>query len=454
MAGCVLALLASTATARAAPPCPQDLRELPAERRTEGRLIDLRVTTSTVGSTGVRVLVPEGYDPTDRKTTYPMLLLLHGAYDANSPQADELGYRSWTVAGDAAAITQASKLIVVMPESGPDGGYVDWYAGGPGGRPLWETFHVCQLVPWIDRNFRTKHTRAARAVAGLSMGGYGAMHYAARHPDVFVAAASWSGALDTNSPVIQPTIETGGSSRNAPPGAIFGLRALQEVRWRGHNPADLASNLRGLDLTIRTGNGLPGGPGDPPLDPVEAEVRAESLSMHKRLVAQQIVHEWDDYGPGAHRWPYWQDGLRQLVRDLGRLFGAPPLRPPSPFRYRSIDPRYEVYGWTVALDRPALEFSELRDASPAGFALRGSGRASVATPPLWKPGQRVRASVRSAAGSTRATLTAAADCRLRVAVALGRANRYQQYTVQARAAGTAVYTTRVAFGGTPGGCLK
>ena len=82
------------------------------------------------------------------------------------------------------------------------------------------------------------------------MGGFGAISYAARHPDRFTAAASFSGAVDTNDPA---DIAITGDEP-------FGPRATQEVRWRGHNPWDLAANLRGLSLTVRTGNGLPGGP--------------------------------------------------------------------------------------------------------------------------------------------------------------------------------------------------
>jgi S-formylglutathione hydrolase FrmB len=52
-----------------------------------------------------------------------------------------------------------------------------------------------ELVPWIDATYRTIAARRGRAIAGVSMGGYGALSYAARHPDTFAAAASFSGAL-------------------------------------------------------------------------------------------------------------------------------------------------------------------------------------------------------------------------------------------------------------------
>ncbi len=60
----------------------------------------------------------------------------------------------------------------------------------------WETFHIGQLVPWIDANLRTRRSRGGRAIAGLSQGGFCSMSYASRHPDLFGTALSYSGAPD------------------------------------------------------------------------------------------------------------------------------------------------------------------------------------------------------------------------------------------------------------------
>ena len=55
--------------------------------------------------------------------------------------------------------------------------------------PKLETFTIEQLIPWVDGHYRAAARRRGRAVAGLSMGGFGAMSYAARHPDLFASAA-------------------------------------------------------------------------------------------------------------------------------------------------------------------------------------------------------------------------------------------------------------------------
>src|SRR3954467_9190274 len=101
---------------------------------------------------------------------------------------------------------------------------------------------------------------------------------------MFFCASAFSGAVDTNSPAVQPVTQASGLADGShSPGAIFGTRAQDEVRWRGHNPWDLAPNLEGMKLTVRTGNGQPGGPGGDSGDPVEAEVHTESVNMHNRL---------------------------------------------------------------------------------------------------------------------------------------------------------------------------
>ncbi len=279
------------------------------------------------------------------------------------------------------------------------------------------------------------------------MGGGGAMSYAARHPDLFVSASSFSGAVDTNSPPIQGVAAAGGLSDGShSPGAIFGLRATDEIRWHAHNPTDLASNLDGLSLTLRTGNGSPGGPGGDTGDPIEAEVHTESVNMHNRLVQLGLPHVWDDYGAGGHAWYYWQRDLRETLPDIMNTFAHPPAAP-SPFDFRAVEPSYSVYGWRVRIDRPALEFSELRDASARGFKLLGSGTAKVRTARYYKAGSLVRALIRTGNGTKALKLKASAQGRITVAVPIGPGNPDQQYSPAAAATGTSVYTAKVTLRG-------
>jgi S-formylglutathione hydrolase FrmB len=406
-----LSFTATSSTALAADPL-----RLMSVMRLDPRLEQLAFRTPALaGVTDVRILLPAGYDSHPRRR-YPVLYLLHGAID---------NYSSWTVKGDAEQLTARYPLIVVMPDSGPTGGYTNWYNGGADGRPEWETFHINELIPWIDGHLRTRAIRTERAIAGLSMGGFGAMSYAARHPDLFAAAASFSGAVDTNNPLdIAVTAAT-----------IFGPRATEQVIRRAHNPLDLAGNLRGLSLTIRTGNGRPGGPYGPSAgtDIVEFAVHQMSVGFHARLVALRIPSIWDDYGPGGHLWPYWQRDLRQTLPTFMTVFAHPKL-PPASFSYTAVEPRFAVYGWSVALRRPALEFSRLRVDGRRRFSLTGSGRASITTAPLYRAKRDVLAVVRDAAGTHRRRLRTDRRGRLRVSLDLGPGNRYQEFTARADSA--------------------
>ena len=64
--------------------------------------------------------------------------------------------------------------------------------------PAWETFHINELVPWVDATFATQPIPGGRAIAGLSSGGAGSAKYAAAHPGLFGFAGMFSGALDTD----------------------------------------------------------------------------------------------------------------------------------------------------------------------------------------------------------------------------------------------------------------
>ena len=272
------------------------------------RLTQYTATSDALGrSTNVRVLLPEGYAAAPQRR-YPVLLLLHGCCD---------DYRSWVDKGRAEQLTAPYPLIVVMPDGGANGWYSDPFNAGAFGPPRYESFAFGELLPWVDATFRTIAAREGRAVAGLSMGGFGALKYAARHPDMFVAASSFSGVTDA------PAFAQNGYA-NLIPNAVWGPRTTELARWREHNPLDLAANLRGLELLeLRTGNGEHG-----PLDSrtgrdnLEYEVWRENGALHAKLDELGIAHVYDDYGPGVHDWPYWARDLERTLRNLTAVFGA------------------------------------------------------------------------------------------------------------------------------------
>ena len=132
----------------------------------------------------------------------------------------------------------------------------------------------------------------------------------------------FSGAVDTNTIPVQALVETSGMQEGHEAGAIFGHRATDEVRWRGHNTWDLAENLEGLFLQLDTGNGSPGGPAGDTGDPIETGCWEMMTNLHDRLVELGYDHIWNYYGAGGHNWWYWQHDLRSCFHGL--LPGATP----------------------------------------------------------------------------------------------------------------------------------
>jgi hypothetical protein len=261
------------------------------------------------------------------------------------------------------------------------------------------------------------------------MGGGGAVSYASRHPDLFSAVGSFSGAVDTNNVFVQPLTANAGTMSGHPEWSVYGDRVQQEVRWRGHNGWDLAQNLSSTPLIqVDTGDGSGGGPGGDTGDPVEADVYQQSVAFHRKLDELGIPHIWNYYGAGGHAWYYWNRDLSQLLPRLMTLYDDQPAERKH-FDYTAIEPAYDVFGWHVAFERPALEFTTMRNAGSDGFTLSGSGKALVTTARYWEAGTALNVLV----GATRQTMAADDKGRLTLPLTLGPANPEQQYTPQAKA---------------------
>jgi S-formylglutathione hydrolase FrmB len=270
-------------------------------QRLDDRLVELTVHSPAVGrDVGVRLLLPSAYDHAPHRR-WPTLYLLHGCCDGDH------GYRSWTDNTDVEELSAHANVLVVMPEAGPAGFYSNWLDG-----PGWETFHLTELRRIVEREYRSG---SHRAVAGLSMGGFGALSYAARHPGFFRAAASFSGVVHTT---YQGPRSTGlvlgivGAYGNDPL-ALWGDPAADAGVWAAHNPYDLARRLRGVEVYLSAGNGEPG-PLDPPgaaHDGLEELLGEQSLALANRLLDTGVRVTTDFYGPGRHTWPYWERALHR-----------------------------------------------------------------------------------------------------------------------------------------------
>jgi S-formylglutathione hydrolase FrmB len=261
------------------------------------------------------VLLPDGYATSHR--SYPTLYWLHGA-SGNQDSA----YTDPITPHFMENLTAGQPVLVVIPEGGWVGMYSDW--GAPGHE--WETFHV-RLVQHIDATYRTRTGRRQRAVAGFSMGGMGAIAYAARHPQLFGVAASFSGLLDTSrrSPSMKAFLTAAGpilvpacAGRTEAFGP-WGDPATEQAEWERHNPTALVDRLRGTSIYVSTGNGRPCDAEDAqvlareaptnPLRAMEPAVFDANETFHHAMVSAGVPHTYDAYGCGIHNWRYWEREL-------------------------------------------------------------------------------------------------------------------------------------------------
>jgi S-formylglutathione hydrolase FrmB len=309
-AAVLLLSLVALLTAASAAPAAEHRARIVDQRAVAPRTVDLQVASPALDATvPVRLLLPQGFAERPRKR-WPVLLLLHGCCS---------DYTAWTANTDVEGLAAGEDVLVVMPSGGAYGWYSNWLRG-----PQWQRFHLRELRRLLEREFQAG---PRRAVAGLSMGGHGAMKYAARRPRLFRAAASYSGVTATRVPEGFPAalLQTAPAFGVEDPLALWGDPQAQREVWDRNDPIELAARLRRQRyLYVSSGDGSPG-PLDPPgtaPDRLEAAIGLQNEAFVARLRELRIRHTAELYGPGTHTWPYWERALQRSLPGLLRAIGA------------------------------------------------------------------------------------------------------------------------------------
>ncbi|GHH54066.1 alpha/beta hydrolase [Lentzea cavernae] len=245
------------------------------------------------GRHAVVVTLPEDYGRTSDR--HPVQYYLHGHPDRPDSQWNQRVVEK---------ATAGTGLITVQPNGSGRGWYSNWVNPGAAGPQNWETFHLEQVIPFVDANLRTKASRADRAIVGHSMGGFGAFHYAEHRPDLFSHVGSFSGGLDLRNSEVRAAITTtlvnpasGTPTVNAD--AVFGSPFWPfDGVWNAQSPAHNVGRLRGMGVALYTGNG-----GDLTVNPVQAvlenRARETALVTAANLRAEGIGFHFSDYGDGS-----------------------------------------------------------------------------------------------------------------------------------------------------------
>jgi hypothetical protein len=209
---------------------------------------------------------------------FPVLYLLHGAYDGYTAWKDHAGNKLCDLA-------VAHGLIIVLPDGEPFG----WYADSPFlPKNQIETYFMDELIPHVEQNLPAN---GVRGVAGLSMGGHGAVVLALRH-NAFSSVSSMSGILDITRHKTNWKIPE-----------VFGPYDQNQAIWRQHSAYYLAQNhperLKDLPLLFT-------------VSLQDQPAYAENEDFHDLLSDLGVDHYYR-VSPGGHDWNYW---LRQLPKHV------------------------------------------------------------------------------------------------------------------------------------------
>ncbi|MGI4751441.1 MAG: alpha/beta hydrolase [Janthinobacterium lividum] len=224
---------------------------------------------------------------TVKNIRYPVIYLLHG-FSGN--------YSDWIKKDpELNRFADEDHVIIVCP----DGNFGSWYLDSPeNSQWKYETFLVTELVGWMDTHYATIANRTGRAITGLSMGGFGALHSAIDHTEVYGAAGSMSGGVD-----LRPFAKSFGIDM------ILGKYTEHPDRWEKNSIINMLSVLKPnvLALTLTCGH--------------EDFFHQINDELDAKLWEQKIPHDYA-VRPGSHTWEYWIDSLKYQMVFFSQFFNG------------------------------------------------------------------------------------------------------------------------------------
>ncbi|UTA69148.1 alpha/beta hydrolase family protein [Emticicia sp. 21SJ11W-3] len=231
------------------------------------------------------VVLPSSY--AGSKASYPVLYLLHGASahfsDWLNQTPDKMTVRN---------LADQYNMIIVMPE----GEIFGWYLDSPfDAASKFETYITKEVIQKIDATYRTVKSNKGRVITGLSMGGHGAMYLSTRHPDLFCAAGTMSGAMDMNWTKFKISADYAKSIKDRF-NKLLGTDNPEDEVYTKNSIINMVETIKknGMPIIIDCG--------------VDDFLIDTNRELHRRLLYANVPHDYTER-PGAHTWPYWQNSL-------------------------------------------------------------------------------------------------------------------------------------------------
>ncbi len=268
-----------------------------------GKVLEDEVIKSSILGKNVNytVYLPWDYDISQR--AYPVVYLLHGFTDDNTGwlQFGEIN----RYADKAIADGTIPPMIIIMPNADSS-----WYVNSYDGKENYEDFFIKEFMPYVEKKFRIKAEKRYRGVAGLSMGGYGTLIYALKHPDLFAAAAPLSAGVFADDEVTSMPDDNYANvlarvfGRN-----LKGNERLNNV-WKENSVLDIVARESTEDLS-RVRYWIDCGDDD--------FLTKGNCLLHIALTEKHVPHEFR-VRDGAHNWTYWRTGITDALQFIGYSF--------------------------------------------------------------------------------------------------------------------------------------
>ena len=232
------------------------------------------------------IVLPPSFD-VDKTRHYPILYFLHGLGD-NEQFFVHSG--AWNMTEDMWERGSLKEFLIATPD-----GDASFYINSKDGQDRYEDFLLQEFFPFLEKRYRVAPGRGHRAIAGISMGGYGALHLAFRHPQLFASVSAHSAALIEKLPAFLGPAPN--SPRSRVLGAVFGSPP-DPAFWEHNSPLALArtADLAGLKIYFDCG------------DQDDYGFEAGATALDKTLTGRHIAHEFHIY-PGRHDAAYFAEHL-------------------------------------------------------------------------------------------------------------------------------------------------
>ena len=243
------------------------------------------------------IYLPADYETSAR--SYPVLYLLHGYSD------DETGWIQFgeanTIADKGIANGDFSSCIIVMPD-----GKVTWYCNSFDGKDPWEDMFIKEFIPYIEKQYRIRSQKEFRAIAGLSMGGNGALFLSMRNPDLFSSCVAMSAGTFTDEEILSD------DTYDRYFGNIYGPKSKDAVsaHWKAYSPFYLLDGvekekLKSIRFYIDCGD--------------DDFLYKGNSALHVKMRDLGIPHEYR-VRQGGHEWGYWRTGLYDGLKFISEKY--------------------------------------------------------------------------------------------------------------------------------------